>query len=155
VPSQDPTKSNVILSAPHGTVDFGAAGVRSANDLNVVALQILNAFNVDVGGTAVGVPTFQAPDVGGLTQSSNTAGAAVKDAAAAPAQSGAGDQPSIIIVEVIGYGGGDGEEEEKKRTRGERHSYDMDSPFQVIGAGSLNVAAGQYLTETEKRVLGR
>ena len=121
VPGQDPTKSNVYLSAPHGRIDFGAAGVRTPGSLNVVALQVLNAFNAQVGGTTSGIPTFQAPDVGGMTQASNASSAAVQDAAAPPQQAPS-EQPSIIIVEIIGYGGGDGdgvpEDEEKKRKKG-------------------------------------
>ncbi len=65
IPGQDPSKSNVVLTAPHGTVDVGAAGIRLAGNLNIVALQALNAFNIQVGGTAIGIPTTAAPNVGG------------------------------------------------------------------------------------------
>ena len=54
IPGQDPAKSNVVLTAPHGTVDAGAAGIRVAGNLNIVALQILNAFNIQLTGGAEG-----------------------------------------------------------------------------------------------------
>ena len=101
-------KANVYLIAPHGTVDIGDAGVRSTGDLNVAALRVLNADNVVVGGRVTGLPTLPAANVGGLTEASNTAGAAAKQFVA-PNQNNASASPSIIIVEVLGYGGGDGE----------------------------------------------
>ncbi len=48
VPGQDPELSNVVLTAPHGTVDASAAGIRVAGNLDIVALHVLNAFNIQV-----------------------------------------------------------------------------------------------------------
>ena len=142
VPGQDPTQSNVFLSAPHGRIDFGAAGVRTPGDLNIVALQVLNAFNAQVGGTATGVPTFQAPDVGGMTQASNTSAGAVSDAAAGAGQQAPSEQPSIIIVEIIGYGGGDGEPDtpakKERKDKPEKQSYNPNSAVLYAGAGALS-----------------
>jgi len=92
-----------------------------------------------------------------LTEASNVSGAAAKQTAV-PNQNTASAQASIIIVEVIGYGGGSGdlpdnsEEQRRRGTEGQR-TYDTNSPFQVVGAGSLNQAADRYLTEEEKRAL--
>ena len=105
IPGQDPTKSNVVLTAPHGTVDAGAAGIRVAGNLNIVALQVLNSFNIQVGGTAIGVPTTTTPNIGALTSANNTA-AAVQTAAPPPTHHEENASTSVIIVEVIGYGGG-------------------------------------------------
>ena len=43
--------------APRGTVDAGAAGMRVSGNLNIAALQVLNAFNIQVQGVTVGIPT--------------------------------------------------------------------------------------------------
>ena len=51
-----------------------------------------NANNFKVSGTTTGVPTVQAQQAAGPRQGSGDA------------------QPSIIIVEVLGFGGGDGGE---------------------------------------------
>lgn len=107
---------NVYLLAPRGTVDAGDAGVRTPGDLNVAALLIANADNFKVGGVATGLPTIAVPNVGGMTEASN-ATAAVADQTK-PDQNKANEQPSVIIVEVLGFGGGDGgEEDERKRKK--------------------------------------
>jgi hypothetical protein len=75
VPGQDPSLSNVNLVAPRGTVDAGAAGIRVSGDLNIAALLVLNAFNIQVGGTTVGIPTVPAPPVAALTTASGATAA--------------------------------------------------------------------------------
>jgi len=64
IPGQDPALSNVVLTAPHGTIDAGAAGIRVAGDLHLAALQVLNAFNIQVQGATVGLQTVTGPNVG-------------------------------------------------------------------------------------------
>jgi hypothetical protein len=153
VPGQDPAKSNVILTAPHGVVDFGAAGVRVAGNLNIVALQVLNAFNVDVGGVSLGVPTAAAPNVGAGISANDAAGAMQQNSE--PTQQN-NAQPSIIIVEVLGFGGEDGatqdeEQEDKKKQRsGSRESYDPNSAVHMLGNGRLTEAQKQGLTAEER-----
>jgi len=151
-------KANVYLIAPHGTVDIGDAGVRSTGDLNVAALRVLNADNVVVGGRVTGLPTLPAANVGGLTEASNTAGAAAKQVVA-PNQNNASASPSIIIVEVLGYGGGDGETPEngdaERRRNPDQRSYNPNSRLQIIGLGQLNAEQKQQLADDERRNLNR
>ncbi|WP_187437388.1 filamentous haemagglutinin family protein [Bradyrhizobium rifense] len=99
-------KSNAFLLAPRGTVDAGEAGIRVSGNLVIAAVQVVNAGNIQVGGTTTGVPTVTAPNIGALSAASNTAGAAAKSAEP-PTASGNNDRASVFIVEVVGYGGGD------------------------------------------------
>src|SRR5262249_54125771 len=41
---------NADLIAPRGTVDAGAAGIRTSGNLNIAALIVANAFNIEVQG---------------------------------------------------------------------------------------------------------
>jgi hypothetical protein len=150
---------NIDLIAPLGVIDAGEAGIRVSGNVNLAALQIVNAANIQVQGTSTGVPQIQTPNIGGLTQASNTAGAEAC-CAAAPGQGSGTAQPSIIIVEVLGFGGGDGEVEGgQRRKTGEQHSngddYDPKSAVQMLGNGKLSTEQKKKLTEEEKGRLDR
>ncbi len=150
---------NVDLIAPLGTIDAGEAGIRSAGDVNLAALHIINAANIQAQGNTTGVPIVQAPNVGGLTEASNTAGAAAQQAVT-PGQGSGNAQPSIIIVEVLGFGGGDGGlEDAERRKKGEQHSssddYDPNSAVHILGNGKLSAEQEKRLTEEEKISLDR
>lgn len=106
--------SDVDLIAPFGAVNAGDAGIRASGNLNIAAVQVLNAGNIQVGGKSSGVPTTTAPNVAGIASASSASGAASNAASEVArqqqntsGQSGV-DIPSIITVEVLGYGGGEG-----------------------------------------------
>ncbi len=121
---------------------------------NLAALHVVNAANIQAQGNVTGVPQVQAPNIGGLTEASNTAGAAQQ--AGAPKQGSGNAQPSIIIVEVLGFGGGeapDRDEEERRRKSGGRQSYDPNSSIHLLGNGILAEGQRKKLTDEEQNNL--
>jgi filamentous hemagglutinin family protein len=163
-------KSNAYLLAPRGTVDAGDAGIRVAGDLSILAVRVLNAYNIQVEGKTTGVPTVPVPNVTGLTAADNTAGAGTKTAAPTttdPQQ----DRPSIIIVEVTGYGGGDvnpssppanrgdndadeaGRNRKKPKPIDDRRSYNPNGNVRVLGYDMLGESEMIGLTDKEKQAI--
>ncbi|MDR3470829.1 MAG: filamentous hemagglutinin family protein, partial [Devosia sp.] len=149
----DSPPSDVTLIAPRGTVDAGAAGVRVSGNLSIAAFQVLNAFNIQVQGVSAGVPTVQGPPVAALTTASNSS-AATAQAATPAQQTEAKDQPSIIIVEVLGYGGASDApsqppQPDDQRKKKQQQSYDPTSNLQVVGLGVLTDQQRSRLKERE------
>ncbi|WP_076866185.1 filamentous haemagglutinin family protein [Bradyrhizobium mercantei] len=146
---------NVDLIAPLGTIDAGEAGIRVSGNVNLAALQVVNAANIQVQGTSSGIPTVQGPPVGALTAASNTTAASQQAAAPPPSNN---NQPSVIIVEVLGYGGGSGEGDPSSNDRrreppADKQSYNPNDAVRVVGYGPLTGADAMGLTEEEKRRL--
>ena len=102
--------SDIDLIAPDGTVNASDAGIRVSGNFNVAAAHVVTNGNISVAGTSVGVPTVAAPNIGGLTAASNTAGsttnASTQIANQTANQAQQQEVPSLITVEVLGYGGG-------------------------------------------------
>jgi len=139
---------NADLIAMNGFVDAGDAGIRVSGNLNIAAVAVLNAGNIQVGGRATGVPTIDVPNVAGLTSANNTAGAAAKTDTS-PASTGKSDQPSIIIVEFLGFGGGDtdAESDQKRGKPQDKRTYNTNSAVQYVGAGTPTEEQKQRLIE--------
>ncbi len=142
--------ADVDLIAPNGTIDAGEAGIRVSGNLNLAAVLVLNATNIQVGGSSVGVPTVAAPNIGGLTVASNATGAASSAAQQLAGQNTAPaaqeEVPSIISVEVLGYGGGGDDEEQRKKKKKQEEQPPQSSAEENNVRLSQSSAAGSHST---------
>jgi filamentous hemagglutinin family protein len=143
---------DIDLIAPLGTIDAGEAGIRVSGNVNIAALRVVNAENIQVQGKSTGIPTIAAVNVGALTSASQAASSAVQAAEQITRQSQR-NQPSVISVQILGYGserleaGGDG------ATGGTAVNYNPDSSVQVLGAGPLSPSSRAMLTAEERSKL--
>ncbi|ALR20902.1 filamentous haemagglutinin family protein [Sphingobium baderi] len=98
---------DIDLIAPLGVIDAGEAGIRVSGDINLAALQILNAANIKVEGEATGIPVVVAVNTGALTSASSAASAVANQAAdlaerARPQMRT--EIPTILNVRFLGFG---------------------------------------------------
>ncbi len=71
-PLKAPKPGDVFLFAPSGFIDAGEAGVSSAGNIFVAALQVFNSNNFSAAGSSVGVPAAPAGGISaGLAGASN------------------------------------------------------------------------------------
>ncbi|MFA7439980.1 MAG: filamentous hemagglutinin family protein, partial [Sphingomonadaceae bacterium] len=98
---------DVDLIAPLGVIDAGEAGIRVSGDINLAALQILNAANIKVEGEATGIPVMVAVNTGALTSASSAASAVANQAADLAERArpqGRTEIPTILNVRFLGFG---------------------------------------------------
>lgn len=149
---------DIDLIAPLGTVDAGEAGIRVSGNVNIAALRVMNAENIQVQGKSVGIPTIAAVNVGALTNASATAAqaaAAAQDAVARDRASSRQNQSSIFSVRMIDAGTSGDAAGKPRADNGRMFRYDPASPVQVLGQMNLSEAQLQALTPTERRNLMR
>ncbi|WP_241049794.1 filamentous haemagglutinin family protein [Achromobacter xylosoxidans] len=159
---------DVDLVAPLGTIDAGEAGIRFSGNVNLAALQVVNAANVVGQGKATGVPALAAVNVAALTSASAAAAGATQGAQENTRQQQAAARrnlPSIISVQILGHGseplsgaGSPGATAPAGRNPGpgaaaSTQGYDPRSIFQMVGNGELDTAQKARLTEPEQRGL--
>lgn len=143
---------DIDLIAPLGTIDAGEAGIRVSGNVNIAALHVVNAANIQTQGNSSGVPVAAAVNTGAMS-SASAAGAAASQAAedAARSQQAAARQgrPSIMTVEVLSLG-----TEPLPQTPAPQQKtsgYNPNSPVQVLGAGPLSEQARARLTDEERK----
>ncbi|WP_411882700.1 filamentous haemagglutinin family protein [Polaromonas sp. YR568] len=156
---------DVDLIAPLGTIDAGEAGIRVSGNVNLAALQVVNAANIAVKGDSVGIPTIAAVNVGALTNASAAASqatVAAQDVVQRDRVAARGSLPSIFTVRVIGFGNEPLEAGEQAPTQpprgglqsGTRFPYDAQNFVQIAGHGdSFDPAVMAKLSEAERREL--
>ena len=99
---------DIDLIAPLGTIDAGEAGIRVSGDVNLAALQVLNAANIEVKGSAVGIPVVAAVNTSALTAASNATSSVAAEAnrLAERARPITRDMPAIITSRFLVFGEG-------------------------------------------------
>ncbi|WP_312466806.1 filamentous hemagglutinin family protein [Stutzerimonas nitrititolerans] len=139
---------DIDLLAPLGTIDAGEAGIRVSGNVNIAALQVVNAANIQVQGEATGIPVVAAVNTGALTSASSAASTATQVVDEVVRQGSSQRRPSVFSVQVLGFGDErlEPSREEARRAPGYRPT----SSVQVLGAGQLDERAMDQLTEEER-----
>lgn len=151
----DAPKGTVNLIAPRGTVDAGDAGIRAGN-LNVAALRVVNADNIQVTGKATGIPLVQAVNTGALTAASSAASAASQVAQDIAKNNASGVAPRrwTISVQVEGFGD-NGPDGGSKRRKSEQVGYDASNAVSLLGFGAAGPTQRTLLSKEELGKLNR
>ncbi|MCG2841224.1 filamentous hemagglutinin family protein [Sandaracinobacter sp. RS1-74] len=106
-PIPEVTPGDVDLIAPLGTIDAGEAGIRASRNINLAALQVLNAANIKVQGEAKGISVVAAVNTGALTSASSAASAVANQAAELAERARPQvrtEVPVIVQVRLLGFG---------------------------------------------------
>ena len=143
---------DIDLIAPLGTIDAGEAGIRVSGNVNIAALQVVNAANIQVQGKSSGVPVVASINTGAITSASAAATSAAQAADNVVRQQQASARqnlPSVFSVQVLSFGQEHLEPSRDGASRG-TPNYNPDSPVQVLGAGPLSEQARARLTEEER-----
>ncbi len=154
---------DVDLIAPLGTIDAGEAGIRVSGNVNVAALHVVNAANIQVQGDSKGIPVTVSVNTNALTSASaaaTSASSAAQDVMQRDRAAARQNQPSIFNVQILGFGteqlpAGSGAEAPPPKPPAPSASYDPGSAVRVLGLGELPQEAQQQLTEREQSNLGR
>lgn len=152
---------DIDLIAPLGTIDAGEAGIRVSGNVNLAALRVVNAENIQVQGKSTGIPVIAAVNVGALTNASaaaSQAATAAQDAVQRDRSAARQALPSVFSVRVLSTGNEPAEGQPFKPKEGgnaQPPAYDPKSPVQVLGQMNLSESSLSQLTATERRNLQR
>jgi filamentous hemagglutinin family protein len=154
---------DVDLIAPLGTIDAGEAGIRVSGNVNLAALQVVNAANIEVKGKSTGLPLVATVNVGALTNASaaaSQAALAAQDVVQRDRNAARQALPSIFTVRVLGFGNdpaGGGEAAPQPSGASDRQSsvgvpYNAASPLTFVGIGD-DFDSGEMgqLSDTQRR----
>jgi hypothetical protein len=93
---------NVNLIAPVGSVNAGDAGIGAAGNINIAAVTVTGASNINFGGTATGVPAAVG-NIAASVSGAATSGTAATNAAAEIAASAANTQAAPVTQAAISW----------------------------------------------------
>ncbi|MVV47951.1 filamentous hemagglutinin N-terminal domain-containing protein [Pseudomonas sp. PB120] len=148
---------DIDLIAPLGTIDAGEAGIRVSGNINIIALRVVNAANIQVQGKSSGIPVTASVNTGAISSASSAATSATQAAEDMSRQQQAAarkNQPSIVTVQVLSLGSepltpsSDGAS--RAPTPAPTPTYNANSAVQVLGAGVLDERARGQLTDEER-----
>ncbi|WP_258000835.1 filamentous haemagglutinin family protein [Janthinobacterium sp. ROICE36] len=158
-PIREVPPGDIDLIAPLGSIDAGEAGIRVSGNVNLAALQVVNAENIQVQGKSTGMPTSAAVNVGALSNASAAATQAVTAAQDVLQRERAATRqalPSLFTVKVLGFGNEQADESGADKRQGgepQASNYQPAGVVQVLGAGPLTAPQLQALTPNERRGL--
>jgi hypothetical protein len=153
---------DIDLIAPLGTIDAGEAGIRVSGNVNLAALHVVNADNIQVQGEATGMPVVAAVNVAALTNASaaaSSAATAAQDVMQRERASARQNLPSIFTVRVLGFGnesmeGGEQAPPPKSGLQSGVLRYDTSNLVQLVGNGQhFDQRQLSRLTAEERRLL--
>jgi len=150
-PIPEVAPGDIDLIAPLGTIDAGEAGIRVSGNVNIAALHVVNATNIQAQGKATGVPVVGAVNTGAMTSASAAANSATQAAEDVNRQQQAAARkgmPSVFSVKVLSFGSEPLVPNQEGASRAP--TYNPASPVQILGAGPLDEQAMQRLTADER-----
>ena len=148
---------DVDLIAPLGTIDAGEAGIRVSGNVNLAAMQVVNAENIQVQGDAVGIPVVAAVNVGALSNASSAASAAsaaAQEVVQRQREETRKAMPSVFTVRVLGFGQEPAATPVPAQPAGLQSGASSGS-VRVLGEGRLDSAQMTALTARERAALAQ
>ncbi|MDO7898806.1 filamentous hemagglutinin family protein [Pseudomonas citrulli] len=152
-PIAEVAPGDIDLIAPLGTIDAGEAGIRVSGNVNIAALTVVNAANIQTQGKSNGVPLAASVNTGAITSASSAATSATQAAEDVTRQqqnAARQNQASVFTVQVVSFGSEQLAPSRDGASREAPRAYDPASPVQVLGAGPLDEQTRQRLTEEER-----
>lgn len=152
-PIPEVAPGDIDLIAPLGTIDAGEAGIRVSGNVNIAALTVVNAANIQTQGKSTGVPLAASVNTGAITSASSAASSATQaaeDVARQQQNAARQNQASVFTVQVVSFGNEQLAPSRDGASRETPRAYDPASPVQVLGAGPLDEQSRQRLTEEER-----
>ena len=95
---------DVDLYAPLGTIDAGEAGIRVSGNINIAALHVVNAANIQVRARATAFRRRRRSTALASASASSAAAGAAQESVQRAQQQSRQNLPSVISVQILGYG---------------------------------------------------